>query len=77
MVVPWPESTRNPIVRSIRSWMVLTRWRRFRPSRSSFQTISVSPSRSDFRQGFQPRTIVLLARGGGPHRAGRLHTGRK
>jgi hypothetical protein len=33
--------------RSIRSWIVLTRWRRFLPRRSSFQTIGVSPSRSE------------------------------
>ena len=47
---PSPVSTLRPMPRSVRSWTVLTRWRRSRPSRSSFHTRSVSPFRSAFRQ---------------------------
>jgi len=45
-----PVSTLRPTPRSLWSWIVLTRWRRSRPSRSSFQTSRVSPSRSAFGQ---------------------------
>jgi len=40
--------------RVARSCTVLIRWRRSRPSRSSFQTKRVSPSRSAFRQEARP-----------------------
>ena len=41
----WPASTRKPTPRVDRSCTVLTRWARFRPRRSSFQTTSTSPLR--------------------------------
>lgn len=48
MAAPWPVRTFSPM-RSVRSWTMLTKWRRSRPSRSSFQTIRVSPWRRALR----------------------------
>ena len=47
---PWPVRTRKPICRSVKSLTILTRWRRSRPSRSSFQTTSTSSLRNALRQ---------------------------
>jgi len=41
MAAPWPLRTFSPTPRAVRSWMVLTRWRRLCPRRSSFQTTRV------------------------------------
>jgi hypothetical protein len=51
---PWPVSTLKPMPWAVRSCTVLTRWRKSRPSRSSFHTISVSPARSALRQFANP-----------------------
>ena len=47
---PCPVSTPSPMPRSVSSCTMLTRCRRFRPSRSSFHTTTVSPARRAFRQ---------------------------
>lgn len=44
----------QPYAAGVRSWTVLTRWCRLRPSRSSFRTTRVSPSRSALRQDVRP-----------------------
>ena len=49
MAAPSPVRTFRPIPRLVRSWTVLTRWRRSRASGSSFQTRRVSPLRKAFR----------------------------
>jgi hypothetical protein len=54
IAAPWPVSTRSPMSRSVRSCTTLTRWRRLRRSRSSFQTTSVSPARSALRHASSP-----------------------
>ena len=47
---PWPASTRKPTPRAAKSCTMLTKWARFRPSRSSFQTTSTSSFRRARRQ---------------------------
>jgi len=42
IAAPWPVRTFKPMPRVVRSCTAFTRWRRLRPSRSSFQTTSVS-----------------------------------
>ena len=54
MEAPCPVSTLKPMPRCVRSCTVLMRWRRFRPSRSSFQTTRVSPSRSALSIAVRP-----------------------
>jgi mercuric reductase len=54
MAAPWPVNTLRPMPRAVRSCTVLMRWRKSRPSRSSFHTTSVSPGRSAFRQLTKP-----------------------
>lgn len=54
IAAPRPVSTFKPTPRSVKSWTVLTRWCRFRPSRSSFHTTRVSPPRSALRQEARP-----------------------
>ena len=51
---PCPVSTFRPTPRAVRSCTVLIKWRKSRPSLSSFQTASVSPSRSALRQATKP-----------------------
>ena len=51
---PWPVRTFSPTPRKVRSWIVLTRCRKLRPSRSSFQTTSASPPCSAFRHEVNP-----------------------
>jgi len=58
MAAPWPVSTFNPIPRAVRSWTVLTRWCRFRPSRSSFHTTRRPSFRSAFKQEASPGAVV-------------------
>ena len=41
--------------------MVLMKWRKLRPRRSSFQTTRVSPSRNELRQASQAWPVIRLA----------------
>jgi hypothetical protein len=54
--------------RSVRSCTTLTTWRRLRPSRSSFQTTSVSPARSALRHASSPGRSI--GQGADDHRRG-------
>src|ERR1035438_8022866 len=59
IAAPWPVKTLNPILRCVRSWTVFTRWRRFRPSRSSFHTTSTSPPRRALSAASKPGLASL------------------
>ena len=55
----WPASTRRPTPRADRSCTVLTKSARFRPSRSSFQTMSTSPFRKGSQTSVESRPVVV------------------
>ncbi len=55
----WPASTRRPTPRADRSCTVLTKSARFRPSRSSFQTMSTSPFRKSSQTAVESRPVVV------------------
>jgi len=54
IAAPCPLSTFKPTPRAIRSCTVLIKWRKSRPSLCSFQTASVSPSRSALGHAAKP-----------------------
>jgi hypothetical protein len=60
VAAPWPVNPFNPTPRLVRSCTVLMRWRRSRPSRSSFHTTSVSPARRALRAAAQVKRYLPM-----------------